>query len=305
MNGHVTKEGITLDLEAMTTGGPRRGDQLRRGDGHPEGTRPVPGSRVVRAEGARDPRGGAPGARVRDAQLPGLVVERRALDHARAGDAAAHLERGPRGGRGNRGGRPADALPQAGPLPGRRGDRLPVAAGRGAPPHAAPERLLEQRPRLRRGAQHERPAGGGRPARPPAAGGRGCCSSSTSPTRRDRSPSSRLPCARARPRAGREASGVRQPILLEASDDGASFRRVAEIATEGGDDVTLATADFPPVTARYFRLSTATATSYSQLRLAAAPRLRGLEEAHQRPVQRAGAAATSPIPGRTSSRSTG
>ena len=62
------------------------------------------------------------------------------------------------------------------------------------------------------------------------------------------------------------------PILLEASDDGSRFRRVAEIATEGGDDVMLATADFPPVLARYFRLSTAGATSYSQLRLAATPR---------------------------------
>jgi hypothetical protein len=66
---------------------------------------------------------------------------------------------------------------------------------------------------------------------------------------------------------GRPAS-----ILLEASDDASGFLRVAEIPTEGGDDATLATADFTPVTARYFRLSTATATSYSQLRLAAAPR---------------------------------
>ena len=73
--------------------------------------------------------------------------------------------------------------------------------------------------------------------------------------------------------AGRPGgSGRTAPILLEASDDGARFRRVAEISTESGNDVTLATAGFPPVTARYLRLSTATATSYSQLRLAAAPR---------------------------------
>jgi hypothetical protein len=62
------------------------------------------------------------------------------------------------------------------------------------------------------------------------------------------------------------------PILLEASDDGAGFRRVAEIATEGGGDVALATADFPAVAARHFRLSTTSAASYSQVRLAAAPR---------------------------------
>ena len=66
--------------------------------------------------------------------------------------------------------------------------------------------------------------------------------------------------------------GRRDPILLEVSDDGTGFRRVAEIATEGGDDVALATADFSPVTARYFRLSTAASTSYSQVRLDAAPR---------------------------------
>ena len=73
--------------------------------------------------------------------------------------------------------------------------------------------------------------------------------------------------------AGRPGGfGRAATILLEASDDGTGFRRVAEVATEGGDDVALATADFPPVAARFFRLSTATATSYSQVRLAAAPR---------------------------------
>jgi hypothetical protein len=61
-------------------------------------------------------------------------------------------------------------------------------------------------------------------------------------------------------------------ILLEASDDGSGFRRVAEIPIEGGDDVSLATADFPPVTARFFRLSTPAAASYAQLRLASSPR---------------------------------
>ena len=72
--------------------------------------------------------------------------------------------------------------------------------------------------------------------------------------------------------AGGEGFGRPEPILLEASDDGARFRRVAEIATEGRGDVTLAAADFPPVTARYLRLSTAGATSYAQLRFAATPR---------------------------------
>jgi hypothetical protein len=67
--------------------------------------------------------------------------------------------------------------------------------------------------------------------------------------------------------------GSRAPTILEASDDGARFRRLAEIAVESRDDVTFAAADFPPVTTRYLRLSTATPTSYSQMRLAASPRL--------------------------------
>lgn len=72
------------------------------------------------------------------------------------------------------------------------------------------------------------------------------------------------------PRPGGFGRGA--SILLEASDDGTTFRRVAEIAAEGGDDVSLATAEFPPVTARFFRLSTPAAASYSQVRLAAVPR---------------------------------
>ena len=69
-----------------------------------------------------------------------------------------------------------------------------------------------------------------------------------------------------------EGFGRRRPVLLEASDDGARFTRVAEVATEASRDAALATAEFPLVTARYFRLTTASATAFSQVRFGSVPR---------------------------------
>ena len=68
-----------------------------------------------------------------------------------------------------------------------------------------------------------------------------------------------------------EGFGRRNAVVLEASDDGAQFQQVARIPIEGGRDAALATATFAAVTARYFRLSTPAATSYSQVRFAAVP----------------------------------
>ena len=127
--------------------------QLRCRHRDPERPGRVPERGVVRAEAARGPRGGEARPRVRDAQLPGLVVERRAVDHPRTGDAAAHLERSARRGRRARRGHPPQAVPQARSLPGRRGGRLPVAPWRGLAAHAPEGRVVEQRAGRGRGAE--------------------------------------------------------------------------------------------------------------------------------------------------------
>jgi hypothetical protein len=69
-----------------------------------------------------------------------------------------------------------------------------------------------------------------------------------------------------------EGFGRRNAVLLEASDEGTQFRQVARIGIEGGREAAVAAATFPAVTARYFRLSTPGATSYSQVRFATVPR---------------------------------
>jgi hypothetical protein len=74
------------------------------------------------------------------------------------------------------------------------------------------------------------------------------------------------------PGAPSEGFGRRSAIQLEASDDGTQFRPVARIGYEGGRDASVASAQFPPVTARYFRFSTPGPTSYSQVRFATVPR---------------------------------
>ena len=69
-----------------------------------------------------------------------------------------------------------------------------------------------------------------------------------------------------------EGFGRRNAVVLEASDDGAQFRQIARIGIEGGRDAAVAAASFQAVTARYFRLSTPGATSYAQVRFATVPR---------------------------------
>jgi hypothetical protein len=66
--------------------------------------------------------------------------------------------------------------------------------------------------------------------------------------------------------------GRRSAVVLEASDDGVEFRQVARIETDLGRDPALTTSEFPVVAARHFRLSTPAAASYSQVRFATVPR---------------------------------
>jgi hypothetical protein len=66
--------------------------------------------------------------------------------------------------------------------------------------------------------------------------------------------------------------GRRGGVQLEASDDGKQFRPVTRLGI-GGPDPTLVSSAFPPVTARVFRISSAGATSYSQVRFSSVPRI--------------------------------
>ncbi len=66
--------------------------------------------------------------------------------------------------------------------------------------------------------------------------------------------------------------GRRASLVLTASDDGAPFRRVAEVSFDPSREPSLASAQFPAVRARVFRLEAASATALGQLRLASAPR---------------------------------
>ena len=86
MNGNVTREGITADLEAMKRVGLGGAQIFHVAEGIPEGKRPVPQPRVVGNDGARVSRGGSPRPGALRAQLRRVVIERRSVGQTRASD---------------------------------------------------------------------------------------------------------------------------------------------------------------------------------------------------------------------------
>ena len=93
LNGNITREGITADLEAMKRVGIGGVLIMEVDQGAPVGPVAFMGAAVARAVQARRRRGAAAGPRGQHEQRRRLERQRRAVDHARAVDAEGRLDR--------------------------------------------------------------------------------------------------------------------------------------------------------------------------------------------------------------------